>query len=172
MGGGFSVSNATLNRFYSLHYLLPFILAALAAVHLICLHEDGSNNPIGVQSEIDKVPFHVYYSTKDIFGIVVMVLLLTSIVFLSPNLLGDPENFIQANPLVTPVHIQPEWYFLFAYAILRSIPNKLGGVVALAASVAVLYTLGFAGRYKIKGTAFRPLARLAFWFMAADFMLL
>jgi len=170
--GGFSVSNATLNRFYSLHYLLPFILAALAAVHLICLHEDGSNNPIGVQSEIDKVPFHVYYSTKDIFGIVVMVLLLTSIVFLSPNLLGDPENFIQANPLVTPVHIQPEWYFLFAYAILRSIPNKLGGVVAMFSSFLILLLMPWLHSSRLRGVTFRPLARLAFWFMAADFMLL
>nr|YP_009734561.1 cytochrome b [Microzoanthus occultus]QIB71114.1 cytochrome b [Microzoanthus occultus] len=170
--GGFSVSNATLNRFYSLHYLLPFVLAALAVVHLICLHEEGSNNPIGVQSDIDKVPFHVYYTTKDLYGIVVMALIFAAIVFLAPNMLVDPENFIQANPLVTPVHIQPEWYFLFAYAILRSIPNKLGGVVAMFSSFLILLIMPLLHCSRLRGVSFRPIARLAFWLLAADFLIL
>lgn len=139
--GGFSVSNATLNRFFSLHYLLPFILIVLAIVHLIALHEDGSNNPIGVNSDADKIPFHYYYVLKDFFGLVVLGVVLSMVVFFFPYILGDAENFKQANPLVTPVHIKPEWYFLFVYAILRSIPNKLGGVVALLLSLVVLLFL-------------------------------
>ena len=170
--GGFSVSNATLNRFFSLHYLFPFFLAALGVVHLICLHVDGSNNPIGVRSDLDKVPFHPYYTSKDWFGIVALVLFFCTLVFLAPNLLGDPENFIKANPLVTPVHIQPEWYFLFAYAILRSIPNKLGGVVAMFGSLLVLFLLPLLHTCRLRGLSFRPLARLAFWFLVSDFLLL
>ena len=170
--GGFSVSNATLNRFFSLHYLFPFILAALGVVHLICLHVNGSNNPIGVRTDLDKVPFHVYYTSKDWYGIVAFVLFFCSLVYLAPNLLGDPENFIQANPLVTPVHIQPEWYFLFAYAILRSIPNKLGGVVAMFGSLLVLFVLPWVHTSRLRGLTFRPLARMVFWFMVADFLLL
>lgn len=120
---------------------MPFILVGLALVHLIALHEDGSNNPIGVRSDVDKIPFHYYYVLKDLYGAVVLAMVLSIFVFLFPYALGDSENFRQANPLVTPVHIQPEWYFLFAYAILRSIPNKLGGVVALAASLLVYFFL-------------------------------
>nr|YP_009255848.1 cytochrome b [Anthopleura anjunae]ANF02874.1 cytochrome b [Anthopleura anjunae] len=170
--GGFSVSNATLNRFFSLHYLFPFLLTALAAVHLICLHVDGSNNPIGVRSDLDKVSFHVYYTSKDWYGIAAFAVFFCSLVYLAPNLLGDPENFIQANPLVTPVHIQPEWYFLFAYAILRSIPNKLGGVVAMFASLLVLFLLPWLHSSRFRGLTFRPLGRIAFWFLIADFLLL
>ena len=170
--GGFSVSNATLNRFFSLHYLFPFLLAALGVVHLICLHVDGSNNPIGVRSDLDKVPFHVYYTSKDWYGVVAFVLFFCSLVYLAPNLLGDPENFIQANPLVTPVHIQPEWYFLFAYAILRSIPNKGGGVVAMFGSLLILFILPWIHTSRLRGLTFRPLARFAFWFLVADFLLL
>nr|AEK94591.1 apocytochrome b [Ephydatia fluviatilis] len=170
--GGFSVSNATLNRFYSLHYLLPFVLAALAIVHLIALHEDGSNNPIGVRSDIDKVPFHHYYSLKDLHGMVIFAILLCAIAFLFPYSLGDAENFKQANPLVTPVHIKPEWYFLFAYAILRSIPNKLGGVVALIFSILVLFFLPYVHKSHFKGLSFRPLGKILFWFLVADFFLL
>lgn len=170
--GGFSVSNATLNRFYSLHYLLPFILAGLALVHLIALHEDGSSNPIGVRSDIDKIPFHYYYVLKDLYGMVVLAIILSVFVFLFPYTLGDPENFRQANPLVTPVHIQPEWYFLFAYAILRSIPNKLGGVVALVASLLVLFFLPLLHKSRLRGLTFRPLSKILFWFLVADFLLL
>nr|YP_009758581.1 cytochrome b [Epiactis japonica]YP_009758620.1 cytochrome b [Heteractis crispa]QIN90399.1 cytochrome b [Epiactis japonica]QIN90437.1 cytochrome b [Heteractis crispa] len=170
--GGFSVSNATLNRFFSLHYLFPFLLAALAVVHLICLHVDGSNNPIGVRSDLDKVPFHVYYTSKDWYGMVVFAVFFCSLVYLAPNLLGDPENFIRANPLVTPVHIQPEWYFLFTYAILRSTSNKLGGVVAMIASLLVLFVLPWLHSSRFRGLTFRPLGRIAFWFLIADFLLL
>nr|YP_009159703.1 cytochrome b [Phymanthus crucifer]AKQ50996.1 cytochrome b [Phymanthus crucifer] len=170
--GGFSVSNATLNRFFSLHYLFPFLLVALVFVHLIYLHVDGSNNPVGVRSDLDKVPFHVYYTSKDWYGIVAFAVFFCSLVYLAPNLLGDPENFIQANPLVTPVHIQPEWYFLFAYAILRSIPNKLGGVVAMFASLLILFLLPWLHSSRFRGLTFRPLGRIAFWFLIADFLLL
>nr|QWT29580.1 cytochrome b [Stichopathes sp. SCBUCN-8849]WAU48118.1 cytochrome b [Cirrhipathes cf. anguina LS-2022] len=170
--GGFSVSNATLNRFFSLHYLFPFLLAALVIIHLICLHEDGSHNPIGVRSDFDKISFHVYYTSKDWYGIVVLAMVLSIIVYLAPNLLVDPENFIQANPLVTPVHIQPEWYFLFAYAILRSIPNKLGGVIAMFSSLLILFLLPWLHQSRFRGLPFRPLGRIAFWFVVADFLLL
>nr|QJS34442.1 cytochrome b [Antipathes cf. dichotoma NB-2020]QJS34642.1 cytochrome b [Stichopathes abyssicola] len=170
--GGFSVSNATLNRFFSLHYLFPFLLVALAVIHLICLHEEGSHNPIGVRSDFDKVSFHVYYTSKDWHGIVVLAMVLSIIVYLAPNLLVDPENFIQANPLVTPVHIQPEWYFLFAYAILRSIPNKLGGVIAMFSSLLILFLLPWLHSSRFRGLPFRPLGRMSFWFVVADFFLL
>merc|ERR1711976_1079606 len=131
--GGFAVDNATLTRFFALHFLLPFVVAGLRITHLLFLHQTGSNNPLGFTSNFDKVPFHPYFSSKDLFGFGVMLMALVLLSLLNPLLLGDPENFIPANPLVTPVHIQPEWYFLFAYAILRSIPNKLGGVIALVA---------------------------------------
>lgn len=131
-------------------------------VHLIALHEDGSNNPIGVRSDIDKIPFHYYYVVKDLYGAVILAIVLSIFVFLFPYVLGDPENFRQANPLVTPVHIQPEWYFLFAYAILRSIPNKLGGVVALAASLLVLFLLPLLHKSRLRGLTFRPLSKILF----------
>ena len=160
--GGFSVSNATLNRFFSLHYLLPFILVVLAIVHLIALHEEGSNNPIGVNSDAGKVPFHYYYVLKDFFGLVMLGVLLSIVVFFFPYILGDAENFKQANPLVTPVHIKPEWYFLFVYAILRSIPNKLGGVVALLLSLVVLLFLPYLHQNRWKGVRFRPISKVGF----------
>jgi len=141
--GGFAVDNATLTRFFTFHFVLPFIIAALSIVHLLFLHQTGSNNPIGLKANLDKIPFHPYFSFKDIFGFIVMLWGLLSLALLSPYLLGDTENFIPANPLVTPIHIQPEWYFLFAYAILRSIPNKLGGAIALVASIAILLILPF-----------------------------
>lgn len=170
--GGFSVSNATLNRFFSLHYLLPFVLAGLSVVHLIALHEEGSNNPIGIRSDIDKVPFHHYYALKDLFGAVVFIMVLCVIVFLFPYAGGDAENFKQANPLVTPVHIKPEWYLLFAYAILRSIPNKLGGVVALLFSILVLLLLPYLHKNRFRGLRFRPLSKIIFWFLVGDFLVL
>nr|ATI10786.1 cytochrome b [Plenaster craigi] len=170
--GGFSVSNATLNRFYSLHYLLPFILIALVVVHLIALHEEGSNNPVGIRSDIDKVPFHYYYALKDLYGFTVLTIALIILVFLYPYLLGDAENFKQANPLVTPVHIKPEWYFLFAYAILRSIPNKLGGVVALMFSILVLFLLPHLHLNRFRGLSFRPLSKILFWIIVGNFFVL
>nr|YP_009034312.1 cytochrome b [Porites panamensis]AHZ88998.1 cytochrome b [Porites panamensis]AMZ79689.1 cytochrome b [Porites panamensis]AMZ79715.1 cytochrome b [Porites sverdrupi] len=170
--GGFSVSGATLTRFFSLHFLFPFLLAILAGVHLVYLHVEGSNSPVGSKSPVDNVVFHVYYTSKDWYGIVITLMLLSVVVYLAPNLLGDPENFIQANSLVTPVHIQPEWYFLFAYAILRSIPNKLGGVVAMFSSILILLFFPLLHRSWLRGLPFRPFGRIAFWFLIVDFFLL
>lgn len=170
--GGFSVSNATLNRFFSLHYLFPFVLAMLAAIHVVLLHEHGSNSPIGINPNSDKVPFHTYFTSKDVYGFVLLFILLSILVFYTPNVLGDPENYIKANPLVTPVHIMPEWYFLFAYAILRAIPNKLGGVIALALSVLILAILPFVHTSNIKGLTFRPIGKIFYWLFMVNFILL
>lgn len=170
--GGFSVSNATLNRFFSLHYLFPFVLALLAVIHIVLLHEHGSNSPIGINPNSDKIPFHSYYSSKDVYGFILLFILLSVLVFYVPNVLGDPENYIKANPLVTPVHIMPEWYFLFAYAILRAIPSKLGGVVALVLSVVILAVLPFVHTSYMKGLTFRPLGKLFYWFFMSNFILL
>lgn len=161
--GGFAVDNATLTRFFALHFLIPFVVAGASAVHLLFLHQTGSNNPLGVTRNLDKVPFHPYFRFKDLFGFVIILLALVVLSLTNPWLLGDPENFIPANPLVTPVHIQPEWYFLFAYAILRSIPRKLGGVVALAGAVLILLIMPFMYKSKFRGLAFYPLRKFYFW---------
>nr|APX39337.1 cytochrome b [Longitarsus pratensis] len=163
--GGFAVDNATLTRFFTFHFILPFIIFALMIIHLLFLHQTGSSNPIGVNSNIDKIPFHPYFIFKDILG---MLILLFSLIFLTlsnPYLLGDPDNFIPANPLVTPIHIQPEWYFLFAYAILRSIPNKLGGVIALVMSIAILYFLPLFNNKKYLSNQFYPMNKILFWML-------
>nr|AAC35381.1 cytochrome b [Apaloderma vittatum] len=170
--GGFSVDNPTLTRFFALHFLLPFMIAGLTLIHLTFLHESGSNNPLGIVSNSDKIPFHPYFSLKDILGFALMFLLLATLALFSPNLLGDPENFTPANPLVTPPHIKPEWYFLFAYAILRSIPNKLGGVLALAASVLVLFLAPLLHKSKQRTMTFRPLSQLMFWLLVANLLIL
>nr|YP_009139632.1 cytochrome b [Pterocryptis cochinchinensis]AKG26281.1 cytochrome b [Pterocryptis cochinchinensis] len=170
--GGFSVDNATLTRFFAFHFLLPFIVVAATALHALFLHETGSNNPIGLNSDADKIPFHPYFSYKDILGFVMLLTALTTLALFSPNLLGDPENFTPANPLVTPPHIKPEWYFLFAYAILRSIPNKLGGVLALLLSILVLMVVPLLHTSKQQGLAFRPLSQFLFWTLVADVMIL
>nr|AAR25318.1 cytochrome b [Tangara johannae] len=170
--GGFSVDNPTLTRFFALHFLLPFVIAGLTLVHLTFLHETGSNNPMGIPSDCDKIPFHPYYTIKDILGFVLMLSLLVSLALFSPNLLGDPENFTPANPLVTPPHIKPEWYFLFAYAILRSIPNKLGGVLALAASILVLFLMPLLHTSKLRSMTFRPLSQILFWTLVANVLIL
>nr|ANK58470.1 cytochrome b [Calandrella cinerea saturatior]ANK58471.1 cytochrome b [Calandrella cinerea saturatior]ANK58472.1 cytochrome b [Calandrella cinerea saturatior] len=170
--GGFSVDNPTLTRFFALHFLLPFLIAGLTLVHLTFLHETGSNNPLGIPSDCDKIPFHPYYSTKDILGFALLLILLTTLALFSPNLLGDPENFTPANPLATPPHIKPEWYFLFAYAILRSIPNKLGGVLALAASVLVLFLIPLLHTSKLRSMTFRPLSQILFWTLVANLLVL
>nr|AAV85632.1 cytochrome b [Pyrilia caica] len=170
--GGFSVDNPTLTRFFTLHFLLPFMITSLVLVHLTFLHESGSNNPLGIPSNCDKIPFHPYFSLKDLLGFMIMLPLLTALTLFSPNLLGDPENFTPANPLVTPPHIKPEWYFLFAYAILRSIPNKLGGVLALAASVLILFLSPFLHKSKQRTMAFRPASQLLFWTLAANLFIL
>jgi len=161
--GGFAVDNATLTRFFSLHFLIPFVVAGLRGVHLLFLHQTGRNNPIGLNRNFDKLTFHPYFRAKDIFGAFIIFFILRRICFVSPWLLGDPENFIPANPLVTPVHIQPEWYFLIAYAILRAIPNKLGGVIALALSIAILIICPFIYMRKFRGYSFYPLNKWLFW---------
>lgn len=135
------MSNPTLTRFFSFHFICPFIIIALVLVHILYLHQTGSNNPLGTDRNMDKLPFHPFFTIKDILGYLIVLCLFFTFILLEPYTLGDPENFIPANPLVTPVHIQPEWYFLFAYAILRSIPNKLGGVVAMILSIVVWFTL-------------------------------
>nr|ACV32106.1 cytochrome b [Tyto alba] len=170
--GGFSVDNPTLTRFFALHFLLPFVISGLVLIHLTFLHESGSNNPLGITSNCDKIPFHPYFSTKDILGVTLMLLPLTTLALLSPNLLGDPDNFTPANPLTTPPHIKPEWYFLFAYAILRSIPNKLGGVLALAASILILLLIPFLHKSKQRAMTFRPLSQILFWTLTANLLIL
>nr|AAY22006.1 cytochrome b [Regulus madeirensis]AAY22010.1 cytochrome b [Regulus madeirensis]AAY22020.1 cytochrome b [Regulus madeirensis] len=170
--GGFSVDNPTLTRFFALHFLLPFVIAGLTLVHLTFLHETGSNNPLGIPSDCDKIPFHPYYSTKDFLGFLLLFIPLAALALFSPNLLGDPENFTPANPLATPPHIKPEWYFLFAYAILRSIPNKLGGVLALAASVLVLFLMPLLHTSKLRSMTFRPLSQILFWTLVANLLIL
>nr|AAX14574.1 cytochrome b [Trichogaster lalius] len=170
--GGFSVDNATLTRFFAFHFLFPFVIAAVTIIHLLFLHETGSNNPIGLNSNVDKISFHRYFSYKDLLGFAVMLIALISLSLFSPNLLGDPDNFTPANPLVTPPHIKPEWYFLFAYAILRSIPNKLGGVLALLASILVLMLVPILHTSKQRGLTFRPFSQLLFWTLIADVAIL
>nr|QOL00554.1 cytochrome b [Ceracris nigricornis nigricornis]UXR11491.1 cytochrome b [Ceracris nigricornis nigricornis] len=163
--GGFAVDNATLNRFFTFHFVLPFIIAAMAAIHLFFLHQTGSNNPVGLNGNIEKIPFHPYFTFKDSITFVLMMSLLIILCLMNPYLLGDPDNFIPANPLVTPVHIQPEWYFLFAYAILRSIPNKLGGVIALFLSISILMILPFYNKTPFRGIQFYPINQILFWIM-------
>nr|YP_009178449.1 cytochrome b [Prionailurus planiceps]AKE36233.1 cytochrome b [Prionailurus planiceps]AMK38123.1 cytochrome b [Prionailurus planiceps]AUT81083.1 cytochrome b [Prionailurus planiceps] len=170
--GGFSVDKATLTRFFAFHFILPFIISALAAVHLLFLHETGSNNPSGIMSDSDKIPFHPYYTIKDVLGLLMLILMLMLLVLFSPDLLGDPDNYIPANPLNTPPHIKPEWYFLFAYAILRSIPNKLGGVLALVLSILILAIIPILHTSKQRGMMFRPLGQCLFWLLVADLLIL
>nr|WES82255.1 cytochrome b [Archotermopsis wroughtoni] len=169
--GGFAVDNATLNRFFTIHFLLPFMITAMAMIHLMFLHQTGSNNPTGLNSNTDKVPFHPYFTAKDMVGFIMTIMALTILSLKEPYLLGDPDNFTPANPLVTPIHIQPEWYFLFAYAILRSIPNKLGGVIALFMSIAILLTMPLQNP-KFRGTQFYPMNQTMFWTMVNTVILL
>nr|YP_011010522.1 cob [Ventidius harrisoni]WPW47150.1 cob [Ventidius harrisoni]WPW47163.1 cob [Ventidius harrisoni] len=161
--GGFSIENATLTRFFTLHFLMPFVLAGVVMIHLLFLHQTGSNNPTGMNSNYDKMPFHPYFSIKDIMGMMIMLYLFFMMNLLEPRILGDPENFIPANPLVTPIHIQPEWYFLFAYAILRSIPNKLGGVVAMILSILMTMIIPLTCKSKFQSNMFYPISQTMFW---------
>nr|YP_004424994.1 cytochrome b [Margaritifera falcata]ADL62580.1 cytochrome b [Margaritifera falcata] len=170
--GGFAVANATLKRFFVLHFILPFAIAAAAIIHLLFLHETGSNNPLGLSADTNLIPFHTYYTLKDSVGFALLLLVLTMICLFSPNMLTDPENFIPANPLSTPIHIQPEWYFLFAYAILRSIPNKLGGVIALVMSILILIMIPLTHKNLMRSTAFYPLNQLFFWALIGIFLIL
>ena len=170
--GGFSVNNATLNRFFSLHYLLPFILAALAILHLMTLHVNGSSNPLGISSNVDRVPMHPYYMFKDLITIFLFFLVIGTFVFYYPNVLGHSDNYIPANPMQTPPSIVPEWYLLPYYAILRSIPNKLLGVIAMLASLLILLAMPILDTSRVRGSQFRPLMRFSFWVFVTDFFLL
>nr|WEY35188.1 cytochrome b [Eubalaena australis] len=170
--GGFSVDKATLTRFFTFHFILPFIILALAIVHLLFLHETGSNNPTGIPSNMDKIPFHPYYTIKDILGALLLILTLLMLTLFAPDLLGDPDNYTPANPLSTPAHIKPEWYFLFAYAILRSIPNKLGGVLALLLSILILAFIPMLHTSKQRSMMFRPFSQFLFWVLVADLLTL
>nr|QCF38404.1 cytochrome b [Globicephala macrorhynchus]QCF38443.1 cytochrome b [Globicephala macrorhynchus] len=170
--GGFSVDKATLTRFFTFHFILPFIITALVAVHLLFLHETGSNNPMGIPSNMDMIPFHPYYTIKDILGALLLILALLTLTLFTPDLLGDPDNYTPANPLSTPAHIKPEWYFLFAYAILRSIPNKLGGVLALLLSILILIFIPMLQTSKQRSMMFRPFSQLLFWTLIADLLTL
>ena len=173
--GGFSVNNATLNRFFSLHYLLPFVIAGLSILHLTALHEHGSKNPLGLKTQadgIDKISFHPYFSVKDIFGVFVVLFFFCGVVFFFPNLLGHHDNYVPANPMVTPPHIVPEWYLLPFYAILRSIPSKVGGILAMAMAIISLYLLPLLTPLKNSSGLFRPLYRILFWLFLFNFIVL
>ena len=170
--GGFSVNNATLNRFLSLHYLLPFLIAGCTILHLSLLHKDGSNNPLGINTNMDTIPFYPYFYVKDLFAFFIFITFFSFLVFFFPNSLGHPDNYIVANSLVTPPHIVPEWYFLPFYAILRSIPNKLGGVIAMISAIIILLLLPFINTSRIRSSKFRPLFAPLYWFLVSDFLLL
>lgn len=160
--GGFSIGNATLNRFFALHYLFPFLIVVLVLLHLIFLHTTGSSNPLGLNSRSNKVRFHWAYIIKDGFGFFVVIFIAIGLVMFFPNLMGDPENWVVANPLVTPIHIKPEWYFLWAYAILRSIPNKLGGVIIMFAAI-LFFFLAPIQQHKFQSRSFYPVRQIIFW---------
>ena len=171
--GGFSVNNATLNRFFALHFVLPFVLAALALMHLIALHDSsGSSNPLGVSGNYDRLPMHPYFIFKDLITIFLFILVLSIFVFFMPNVLGDSENYVMANPMQTPPAIVPEWYLLPFYAILRSIPNKLLGVIAMFAAILALLIMPFTDLSKLRGNQFRPLSKIAFFIFVANFLIL
>lgn len=170
--GGFSVDNPTLNRFFSLHFFLPFIIAGVSGLHLVLLHETGSNNPLGFASKTENIPFYPYYYVKDLFGFVVLMLVFSTFIYFYPNTLGHPDNYIPADPMTTPLHIVPEWYFLPFYAILRSIPDKAGGVVAMFGSLLVLFTIPFTNSSEIRSTTFRPIYKVLFWLLVVVFLIL
>jgi ubiquinol-cytochrome c reductase cytochrome b subunit len=171
--GGFSVDNATLTRFYSLHYLLPFLISALVLIHLLLLHQTGSNNPLGISFNSDGgIPIYPYYIIKDLYGVILFLLFFSVFLFFAPNFLGHPDNYIPANPMVTPPHIVPEWYFLPFYAILRSIPDKLIGVIALALAIIALFLLPILHKPEVRSMVHRPLSRYAFWGFVVSCLLL
>ena len=170
--GGFAVDNPTLNRFFSLHFTLPFIIVGVVLIHLVLLHEVGSNNPLGLTLKTENIPFYPYFYTKDLFGLIVLFLVFFTFVFYYPNTLGHADNYVEANPMKTPLHIVPEWYFLPFYAILRSIPNKIGGVVGMFGSLIILLTIPFTNSSEIRSTAFRPMYKIAYWLLVVSFLLL
>jgi ubiquinol-cytochrome c reductase cytochrome b subunit len=172
--GGYTVGNPTLNRFFSLHYLLPFVIVAVVGLHLIALHTHGSNNPLGIDHKGpgDSIPFHPYYTIKDSFGLAVFLLIFAILVFYAPNLLGDPQNYIPANPLQTPPDIVPEWYFLPFYAILRSVPSKLFGVLMMFSSILVLFVVPWLDTSPVRSAKFRPVYKKIFWLLLASVLVL
>lgn len=170
--GGFAIDNATLTRFFTFHFLLPFLICGFTIIHILFLHQTGSNNPLGFNSNSFKIPFHIYYTTKDLVGFIFLFLILLIISLFTPNILTDPDNFTPANPLVTPLHIKPEWYFLWAYAILRSIPNKLGGVIALFIGILILFILPITNTQINLRIAFYPINQILFWTLLSSFLVL
>ncbi len=172
--GGFAVDNPTLNRFFALHYLLPFVIVAVVALHVVALHVHGSNNPLGIDPKgpQDTVPFHPYYTMKDGFGVMCFLIVYAGFVFFAPNALGDVNNYIPANPMATPPEIVPEWYFLPFYAILRAIPDKLGGVICMFGSIAVLFVLPWLDTSRVRSCAFRPIYKWFVFVLVADLLLL
>lgn len=170
--GGFTVNNPTLRRFFTLHFLLPFIIAGLTLIHLALLHKDGSNNPLGVDSTGNKVPFYPYFFVKDLFAFFCFMLVFGYFVFYNPNYLGHPDNYIPADSIHTPAHIVPEWYFLPFYTILRSIPHKVGGVVSMFGAILILFIVPFVNTSEVRSTRFRPLFKIFYWLLVTDFMLL
>nr|YP_004733183.1 cytochrome b [Abidama producta]ACT36229.1 cytochrome b [Abidama producta] len=170
--GGYAVDNPTLTRFFTLHFMMPFLIMALAGLHIFFLHQTGSNNPLGINSNNDKIPFHPYFSIKDMMGFMMVITIYVTLTMTEPYLLGDPDNFSPANPLNTPTHIKPEWYFLFAYAILRSIPNKLGGVIALLMSMLILLFVPIMKNSKFQSMTFYPMSQMLFWIMLSTIIML
>lgn len=170
--GGFAVDNPTLNRFFSLHFTLPFVILGAVLIHLTLLHEIGSNNPLGVTLKVENVSFYPYFYVKDLFGFIIFLFVFFIFIFYYPNSLGHPDNYLEANPMKTPLHIVPEWYFLPFYAILRSIPNKIGGVIAMFGSLLVMLTIPFTNSSEVRSSTFRPLFKFNFWLLVLSFFLL
>lgn len=170
--GGFAVDNPTLNRFFSLHFTLPFVIVGMVLIHLKLLHEIGSNNPLGLTLKVENISFYPYFYVKDLFGFIIFLFVFFIFIFYYPNSLGHPDNYIEANPMKTPLHIVPEWYFLPFYAILRSIPNKIGGVIAMFGSLLVMFTIPFTNSSEVRSSAFRPFFKFNFWLLVLSFLLL
>ena len=172
--GGYSVDNPTLSRFYTLHFLLPFLIVGVVVLHIVALHTHGSNNPLGIDRKgpQDSIPFHPFYTIKDLFGLSFALTIFFAVVFFAPDFLGHPDNYIPADPLKTPAHIVPEWYFLPFYAILRAIPDKLGGVIAMFSAIFVLFLLPWLDTSKVRSATFRPIYKILFWIFLIDAIVL
>ena len=172
--GGFAVDNALLNRFFALHYLFPFLIVGVVILHIVALHTHGSNNPLGIDRKgpQDSIPFHPYYTIKDLFGLSFVLTIFAAVVFYAPDYLGHPDNYIPADPLKTPAHIVPEWYFLPFYAILRAVPDKLGGVIAMISAILILFALPWLDTSKVRSATFRPIYKKFFWFLLIDVVIL
>ena len=172
--GGFAVDNALLNRFFALHYLFPFLIVGVVILHIVALHTHGSNNPLGIDRKgpQDSIPFHPYYTIKDLFGLSFVLTIFAAVVFYAPDFLGHPDNYIPADPLKTPAHIVPEWYFLPFYAILRAVPDKLGGVIAMISAILILFVIPWLDTSKVRSATFRPIYKKFFWLLFIDVIIL